>query len=323
MTGSMVKNCVIADGNITARDLHPNSIHPVEGGCETELYEDISHNVNVNVANNACSTSAADGRMKHCFKLLPTKVLGHFGSQEYRYTTIRIWVPDPASTGANEEVSSGDIDDVTVKSRSFFRRREQECEFVLRIADLDKHHLSAYGSSEKMSYYNLYSTMTLDMQMKKEVFFQYKEMKTFGNADLGIAILLRPFRRVFYGKVHEGGSDVDWTAYSNEWTRFANARVKNQKLRCANIFLRATSERLSITQVPHLTWLQIPQEAGGFFTGFILFFAVFVKTCLWSSTCSLCRLPRCPQAVRDSIDEAPVEKDIEPCEKTVSCPVSV
>jgi len=104
----------------------------------------------------------------------------------------------------------------------------------------------------------------------------------------GLAWFLRPLRRVVFGKAAEGGDVFKWTTYHQEYHRTGGVDKScnsqgicyyptGSELEVAKLYLRAAPIRDEITETPTMTWLEVPQQAGGLFTGLLLFGAWFTK----------------------------------------------
>lgn len=272
----VARSCAIYNGDLTGYAKNKYTGIAAEGGCDTHKLDKRSHLFDKWAHQGGCMQFVHDAKttFKDCWKLQASNVVGQFGSPEFLFTRILVYVPDPASHLlhiAYRNVSGSSMQErmQSLESRQQVHELRRNTTIGLRVIWKD-HFTKSLGDGEQADSYTSDSIKTSCHEtMTAGRFFRFNTLRQFGS--LGAELFLTGVRQSTTDD--PGGKTTSWTAYDGEYTDTSRLETDDKfpgQLMIMEINFRATPMKDEITERPRVTWFELPQVCGGFFTGFVL-----------------------------------------------------
>lgn len=263
------RECSIRKGNYVSyakyRDL--GQLHSEHGGCDlAKEPQDLSAFQEVDARTDAHGCKHFESSVNaHCWLLQPARLLGQFGDEEYRFLAVKLSTPltgrskELYALAANENMSAAlELSHALAQERLSMSILWEELG-IKQLENLDGH---VYSSR--------YFTFPGGDVTTLEMYFKRVQLRRFTNKDLGASAFMSNAMETWTGD--RGGQSSSWTQYSEHYTRKSKFELFSEdKVLSMEIFFRATALEESRTERPKVTFLELPQIMGGFFTGFVLF----------------------------------------------------
>eukprot|EP00929_Paragymnodinium_shiwhaense_P028488 TRINITY_DN16498_c0_g1_i3.p1 TRINITY_DN16498_c0_g1~~TRINITY_DN16498_c0_g1_i3.p1 ORF type:complete len:584 (-),score=94.40 TRINITY_DN16498_c0_g1_i3:129-1880(-) len=303
-------SCLIVNGDVASYKANRNKgvIDEKTGGCDNNIVVDISDKLHIAAKDGGCGHFHGDaGTYGGCWHLPPTEVIGDFGKDAYRFVKLKFSITDPAGVGVVEDLNNRTVEEQMKISQT---REAKKIRISLVMKSLDVANL-AFSSwkqttSDTEAYQSQYITSSADSMKVVEMFFRKKVVKRFGR--FGLDLLLEAPTQALRAAVKEN-QEMDenaehdhttvWTSYETEYDRvgplegFRDDEDGVEMVTAMELFFRATSEATHYTVRPMRSYMQLPEVAGCFFTGFILFAGLLFKYAAVAEECmeTFCHRP--------------------------------